>query len=272
MRSNHVKALLLIALSPVGATNAAEKTADDDLQDMSDPLAVFTQLGVGVTDKGLNLKIGQTYDTGNDSTAAMNVIELKGMMGETFGWSGNNVRDNSIDSFRWRNFGVNLENGRAYQFDVNYNVEANPLVAEESADISYSFIQALPALGPLNFYPLAGVGASVGNNAIDDASNPTDVDGGYSIMGTYGLVGMYAKAQITDKIWLNYNPMWLTTISGSDNYVDNYYGKDESHILTHEFIVSYQFTPRFNVRYFANWSENKRFMKGDHRIEFNYQI
>lgn len=274
MKKFNVNKLLLLSLLPVCAVNAAEKTAEDDLQDMSDPLAVFTQVGGGVTDKGLNLKIGQTYDTGNESTAGMNIIEVKGILGEQLGWSGNASRDDAIDSFRFRNFKVNLENGRASQLDLNYNVNGN-LVAEDNVDASYSFIQALPAYGPFQLYPLAGVGASIGKNAVDDIDDrgvATDIDEGYSMMGVYGLVGMYSKIQITDKIWLNYNPFWLTTIAGSDNYVDNYYGKDQSHILTHEFAASYQFTPRFNVRYFANWNENVRFMKGDHRIEFNYQI
>jgi hypothetical protein len=49
------------------------------VQDMSDPLAVYTQVGIGATNKGLNLKIGQAYDTGIATTAGMNVIEVKGI-------------------------------------------------------------------------------------------------------------------------------------------------------------------------------------------------
>lgn len=269
-------------------TDAAKPTAtkDDDVQDMSDPLAVFTQIGAGYTDKGINLKVSQSYDTGDETTAGMNLVELKGILGEAVGWrskDGSIQADDSIDSFRFRNFKVNVTNGRAAQLDMTYQVEGNPLVADQTADISYSLIQALPKMGPLNLYPLAGVGVSIGENAIEDDpdhyvdenGNPqTRVrrDSGYSIMGTYGLVGMYSKLAITDKFWLNYNPFWLSTISGSDQYKDNYYGLDQSHILTHEFAASYQFTPRFNVRYFANWTEETDFADGDHRIEFNYQI
>ena len=39
----------------------AETNSDEQLQDMSDPLAVYTQAGFGITDKGANIKIGQTY-------------------------------------------------------------------------------------------------------------------------------------------------------------------------------------------------------------------
>jgi D-serine dehydratase len=51
-----------------------------EVQDMSDPLAVYTQVGVGATNKGLNFKVGQAYDTGIATTAGMNVIEVKAYM------------------------------------------------------------------------------------------------------------------------------------------------------------------------------------------------
>lgn len=274
--------------APAPAQQEAQAAApqEKEIQDMSDPLAVFTQVGAGYTDKGINLKIGQTYDTGNPETAGMNIIELKGIMGEAVGWrskDGSIQADDSIDSFRFRNFSVLLPKGRGTQIDMNYQVEGNPLVADQTADISYSFIQALPEMGPLTLYPLLGAGVSIGENAIEDdperytdengvVQERQDRDSGYSIMGTYGVVGMYSKLAITDKFWLNYNPFWLSTISGSDTYKDNYYGLNNNNILTHEFAASYQITPRFNVRYFANWSEETDFADGDHRIEFNYQL
>ena len=109
----------------------------------------------------------------------------------------------------------------------------------------------------------------MGESALEDDGS---IDSGYSTMGVYGLIGMYSKVAITDQIWINYNPFWLSTIAGSDNYKDNYYGFDQSHILTHEFAVSYQINPRMNLRYFANWNENVDFFDGDQRIEFNYQL
>lgn len=78
--------------------------AQDEIQDMSNPLGIYTQIGTGITNKGLNFKMGKTYDTHNPETAAMNILEIKGIMGEELGWTGNNQRDNSIDSFRLRNF------------------------------------------------------------------------------------------------------------------------------------------------------------------------
>ena len=255
----------LLALMITASSHAAEQK---EVQDMSDPLAVYTQAGVGATNKGLNLKVGQAYDTGIATTAGMNVFEVKGIYGDALGWESDNKTTDSIDSFRFRNFSVDLTTMSATQIDANYNLNAN-LVADESMDVSYSYIKALKPMGRFTFYPLAGVGASLGENTLEDDGSR---DSGYSIMGAYGLVGMYAKITINDKIWLNYNPFWLTTIGGSDNYKDHYYGLNQSHILTHEFAASYQINPRMNLRYFANWNENVDFIDGDHRLEFNYQL
>ncbi len=253
------KKIALLTIAVFSAGSLAEEN-QEEYQDMSDPLAVYTQAGIGYTDKGLNLKVGQTYDTGSDTTMAMNVVELKGIAGETLGLRDNNepmysAVDNSIDSFRFRNFKVDLTNGRGTQIDVNYNVD------KETADASYSMLQALPKWGALQLYPLAGVGVTLAN----------DAERGYEIPGTFGVVGMYSKVELTEKVWLNYNPMWLTTLSGSDEYKNQYYA-GESNIFTHEFALSYQINPRANVRYFANWNDKVSFGDGDHRIEFNYQF
>lgn len=236
--------------------------AEEEVQDMSDPLAVFTQVGLGATDRGLNLKVGKTYDTGNDNTAAMNVFEVKGFMGEATGFNSNDdLLDNSIDFVRYRNFQVNLTNGRASQIDVNYDA------GNESGTSSYSFIQALPKMGRLNLYPLAGAGVAFGNNILEDGQKI----GGYTVPGTFAVAGVYSKLELTDKMWFNYNPMWTSTLSGSDQFTE--YGMEgDDNLLSHEISLSYQIDPRFNVRYFANWTENSSFEDGEHRIEFNYQL
>ncbi|MGR5168624.1 hypothetical protein ACPV5L_15620 [Vibrio astriarenae] len=234
----------------------------EEVQDMSDPLAVYTQVGAGYTDKGINIKIGQTFDTGEDTTMGMNIIELKGAMGDTLGWR--DEANDSIDSLRFRQFGVDLTNGRGSQVDISYDFN------NEAGAASYSFIQALPAFGPVQFFPLGGVGAAFGNGLPSDNPNETKVSG-YSVPGTFAVVGTYGKFVINDNIWLNYNPMWMTTLSGADWYKNGGMEGDSS-VLAHEFAASYQFTPRFNVRYFANWTENTKFNDGEHRVEFNYQL
>jgi hypothetical protein len=267
-----IRNALLVFASALTFTLPAS-AEDSEVQDMSDPLAVYTQVGAGATNYGINFKVGQAYDTGNPKTIAMNVLEFEGVLGEALGWSGGSQRDNRLDGIRFRNFGVNLENGRGAQVDVKYNLDSTPL-AEESGNVSYSLIQALPKMGAVSLYPLLGAGIDFGNNVldIDDSSGSPEVDEGYSIQGTFGLIGMYGKLAISDKIWLNYNPFYFSTLSGSKLYKDNAYGIDEGSILTHEFVASYQFTPRFNTRYFANWNENTDFSNGGHRIEANYQL
>lgn len=240
---------------------------EEQLADMSDPMAVFNQLGGGISDRGLNVKFGQTYDTGSDITMGMNIIEVKGIAGDALGWSNTVEPDDSIDSVRLRNFNVDVTNGRGQQIDVNYNVD------RESLDASYSLMQALPAIGSLNLYPFAGLGANIQNNAIDSYENgKVVIDSGYSIPGVFGLVGMYSKLTINEQIWLNYNPTFLTTVGGSDFYKNNAYGVNNSNIFMHEVIASYQVNPRLNVRYFANFNDDLSFEDGEHRIEFNYQF
>ncbi len=264
-----IAAVFAAALIGVPAiAQEGESPGEDEVQDMSDPLAVYTQVGAGTTNKGLNFKVGKSYDTGSPTTMAMNVLEIKGALGEALGWDSNAVRDNSVDSLRLRNFKVDLTNGRGGQLDVNYSLNEN-YYAEESGTISYALMQALPKFGPVNIYPLAGLGLAFGNNVLDDDGT---IDSGYSVPGTYGLVGMYGKWAITDKIWFNYNPFFLATLSGSDVYKDNAYGKGNDNVLTHEIALSYQFNPRFNVRYFANFTDEVDFGDGDHRLEFNYQL
>jgi hypothetical protein len=247
--------------------SSADDSADA-VQDMSDPLAVFTQVGMGVTDKGINIKLGKAYDTGSDTTIAMNVLEIKGGLGESLGWAGSSERDDSINSFRARNFELDVTNGRGAQIDINFQLDKSAL-ADEMGNISYSLLQGLPKMGRLNLYPLAGIGMAVGNNVLEDDGT---IDSGYSVMGTFVTVGMYSKFAVTDKIWINYNPIWNSTISGSDTYKDNAYGADEDTILLHEAALSYQLNPRLNVRLFANWTENVDISNGDHRLEVNYQL
>ncbi|WP_440874166.1 hypothetical protein [Thalassotalea sp. PLHSN55] len=255
------------------AENTPEIKAEQELVDMSDPMAVMTKVGVGITDRGFNLNMSRTLNTGSDTIKGMNVFEMKGLYGEDVGFSDAQTRDNSIDSFRWRQLTVDSTNGRGSQLDVNFNVDGTHL-AQETADISYSVMQALPKVGPVNLFPLAGVGASFGNNVTDgfDENGSPIVDQGFSGVGAYGLIGMYSKIAITDRVWVNYNPFYFQALGGSDLYKAHAYGVDADSMLLHEFAISYKISPRANIRYFANWSENVDFKDGQHRIEFNYQL
>ena len=261
----HVKpiVLLIATLHATPFVFAQEQDSEKSLQDMSDPLAVYTQAGVGITDKGFNIKVGQSYTPSTPGFMAMNVLEIKGIGGDLLGIRDNddalyNNVDDSIDYFRFRNFKADMKKGRGQQLDVNYNVDKNSL------DASYSFLQALPKLGIIQLYPLAGVGLTVADNYSGD-------NNGYEFPGTFFVAGMYSKIDITDKIWINYNPMYMHTLSGSSDYKDSYYAGDDN-ILVHEVAISYQISERANIRYFANWNKHVDFADADHRIEFNYQF
>lgn len=217
----------------------------EEVQDMSDPLAVYTQMGAGVTNKGLNLKLGRAYDTGNKDTMAMDVVELKGFAGESLGLDGND----SVNQLHYRHFGVNIQNGRGSQVDVNWDFNANIGTA------SYSLIQALPQMGPVNLYPLAGIGAVVQDGKEDS----------YQMPGTFGLAGIYSKVQINERVWLNYNPMYTSQLGGNTALKEvSMFG------WAHEAAANYQISPRQNIRLFWNWGET---INGtDFRIEYNHQL
>ncbi|GAL18710.1 hypothetical protein JCM19235_2133 [Vibrio maritimus] len=134
--------------------------ASEEVQDMSDPLAVYTQVGAGATNKGLNFKVGQVFDTGNEETMGMYIFELKGLGGDTLGWE--NGSNDSIDSIRLRKANVNVLEGRGMMLDAAYDFN------NEFGSLSYNVVQATPAFGPIQLYPLAGAGASFGNNVIGD--------------------------------------------------------------------------------------------------------
>ncbi|USD67247.1 hypothetical protein [Vibrio sp. SCSIO 43136] len=255
----------LVATTMTGATYAEEK---QELADMSDPMAVFTSVGAGYTDKGLNLKYTQAFDSGNPTQMALRAIEVKGIGGDAIGWSEDAT--DSVSELRFRDFRVDMANGRGGQVDLNWNIEA------QQGTASYSLMQALPKIGPVQFFPLAGVGFAVGEElSLEGSHGEAELRDRIDMHGTFYIAGMYAKLEITDKIWLNYNPMYMGTMSGSDAFKNSYFLGDDT-VLNHEFIASYQVNPRLNFRYFANWNNSDQksgsFDKGDHRIEFNYQL
>ena len=257
---------LIILVALINTSFAEEKKKD--VQDMSDPLAVYTQAGLGITDKGLNIKLGKSYDPNMKDTMAMNVIEIKGVLGEALGWAGSSKKNNSIDSYRLRNFKVNTKNGRGSQIDIACSMKPTAL-AHASCNGSYGVIQALPKVGIVTFYPLLGAGIEFGRNVVEDDGS---IDSGYSAYGVNSVVGMYSRIAVSKKFWLNYNPFWVSALSGSENYKKNAYGNSQDNLFLHEFAASFQMSPVMNLRYFANWNNKVDFMDGDQRIELNIQF
>jgi len=192
---NKYQLLILVSLFSFNSyaetekVTAAEVKTDTEVQDMSDPLAVYTQAGLGATNLGINVKIGRSYDPGKPNVMAMNVIEIKGLLGDTLGWDNLDREDNAIDSIRFRNFTVNTTTGRGTQIDFNYSFDQTN-IADNTGDLSYSLMQALPKIGIVNLYPLAGLGASFGKDTVESDGS---IDDGFSFNGTYALLGMYGN-------------------------------------------------------------------------------
>ena len=243
--------MLSTAMTSVALSGYAE-----DLQDMSDPTAVYTQLGAGITNEGLNIKFGNTYDTGNDDTMAMNLVEIKGFAADSLGLDGND----SVNAARFRNFTLDITNGRGAQIDANWNFNNN------TGNISYSFIQALPALGSVQFYPLAGVGLTITDSAEIRGQESEIGSVGYALPSSFAVIGTYSKVMLSDKLWLNYNPMYFSTLN------DNEFMSDHMDGLHHEIAASYQLNPRQNIRLFGNYAATEANDDWDWRIEFNHQI
>ncbi|MEZ8141462.1 hypothetical protein [Enterovibrio sp. FF113] len=254
--SSYSRTLVLVSLS-LASPSLLALEGDDALQDMSDPLAVYTQGGVGITDQGLNFKLGMAYDTGNPDTMAMNILELKGFAGDLLHLDGND----SFDALRYRHFSLDTTTGRGSQLDVNWDFES------DLGSASYSFMQALPAMGDLQLYPLAGAGLTVTDTAeIRGTENPVG-SVGYAIPSTYMVVGTYAKYTINENIWLNYNPMYINTLNS------NHYMSDLMDGWHHEVAASYQLNSRQNVRLFANYADSSGSSSSvDWRLEFNHQF
>ncbi len=267
MKKTTYQSLMAIPLAlAVSIVSFAEELKEQkEVQDMSDPLAVYTQVGAGYTDKGLNFKLGVSYDSGKPATMAMNILEMKGVWGDTLGTR--DYANDDIDSIRFRNFIVDTTNGQGSQVDVTYNFNSM------TGSASYSIIQALPKMGLFQFYPLGGVGLAVANDVNNNELwSDEDSPSGFSVPGAFAMLGFYGKMDVTDKIWLNYNPVWLKAFAGSEAYKDNAYGAGDQDVFTHETTVSYQISPVMTVRYFANWTTHLSFDDGDHRIEINYQL
>ena len=251
---NKNKSKLTLALASILSLSFTSVFADE-YQDMSDPMAVYSQAGLGFTNKGVNFKFGQAYDTRNDETMAMHVLEVKGFAADSLSLKG----DDSFDSLRYRHFNVNIESGLGSQLDLNWDFD------NKVGSTSYSFIQALPSIGPVQLYPLAGVGLSVADVHSHLIKPGADYEGsiGYTIPSSFAVIGSYSKIDVTDNIWLNYNPMYTTQLGGVE-LASDFYG------WQHEVAASYQIDSQSNIRAFWNFGE---VITGtDFRIEYNHQF
>ena len=258
----HKIVLPLITLLTFSTSLMAENNETEVLEDMSDPLAVYTRGGLGVTNRGLNIKMGLEYKSNDINKQNMHILEIKGFGGEAIGWDGAYERSNSVDSLRYRHVSLDKTDKRGTQIDITYDFHS------ESGVISYSLLQGLPKWWDFNLYPLAGLGVAYANNALQDDGR---TNSGFSVPGVLAVVGLYGRYMVTDNIWINYNPFWTVGLTGSDLFMDQGI-EGHSSVVTHEAALSYKLSQRSNIRYFGNWSQYTYFRDGVHRLEYNYQF
>jgi hypothetical protein len=220
-----------IALTFTGSVLATESA------DMSNPLAVFNVVGASYGTQGANLKVGIAYDTEDENTMAMHIVEIK---------------DNA-ENIRYRHFGVDTTTGRGLMVDVGWDTEL------KQGSAALQVMQALPKFGPFQLFPVIGGGMGIAEGIWNEPGYEEVV--GYTMPGGFLNAGMYAKMDITDKLWLNYNPMYTHGMSGLLT--------GES-AFNNEFIASYKTTENTTVRAFYNVASGKSFTDGDARVEFNY--
>lgn len=110
-QSHFVPKVLAAALSVALFSLSSYAAEQKEFEDMSDPLAVFSQAGIGYTDKGLNLKFAQAYDSKKENILALRALEIKGIYGGVLGWSDDASVDDSVDSLRYRTFEVDITTG-----------------------------------------------------------------------------------------------------------------------------------------------------------------
>ncbi|GIU29499.1 hypothetical protein L2719_15540 [Shewanella schlegeliana] len=237
---------------------------ENEIQDMSDPLAVYTQLGASYGTNGINFKLGKTLDTGSATDMSMFLFEVKGLYGEHMKHQGASAlapenANNGVSELRFRKFDVDMTTGRGISMDVIHNFNAN------SGTASVGMIQALPKVGVWQAFPI--IAAGVEYNDGSKRSDTNEASGLHSDF-VFASFTLYNKFLLTDTIWANYNPIYTQAIFGNEHYTENLKG---SNGLTHEFILSWQMTPTQNFRLWYNASQNQ-FADGDFRLEYNQQF
>lgn len=255
-------ALLGFLTVPLFSTAAFAK--EQEVQDMSDPLAVYTQVGGSYGTNGINFKLGKTLDTGSPTDMSMILFEVKSMLGEHTKDEGSSamnpdMANDGISELRFRKFDVDMTNGRGISMDVIHNFDSN------SGTASIGMIQALPKVGFWQAFPIIAAGVQYNDGSMHAADGEST---GLHSDFAFASFTLYNKFQLTDTIWANYNPVYTQAIFGDQLYTDNLRGSDG---LTHEFVLSWQMTPKQNFRLWYNTTQNN-FSDGDFRLEYNQQF
>ncbi|GAB7220368.1 hypothetical protein [Vibrio comitans] len=237
-----IAALILVSITSVSAFAA----------DATDTSSIAT--GIGFDNYGMSLKL--QYDTDSQQSQSKSIVDIKGIAGDSLGWSGSSQRDDSIDSVRARYFSTNHASNFGQYVDANYDVEIQTL--NVSGNVTYLYQQ-----GPFEVMPYAGAGLTIQNGAYGVA--------GYELPGSFVQVGVYAKLSIIEGLTFTYNPEFRSTLGGSDDYVDHHYTGDST-VFNNEVRLAYQITSQWDVQYHGEWNSHQDYADATRGVEVNYHF
>ncbi|MCG9627426.1 hypothetical protein L1D34_21570 [Vibrio mediterranei] len=228
-------------------------------------VAAETAAGIGLDNQGANLKL--QYEASSTSSLTKGIVELKGIAGDSLGWSGTEQRDNSIDSVRARLFSNSKTSGLGFYMDANYDVERES--ADLSANMSWHYqYQKLEVL------PYVGMGLTLVNGQLPLEEYGYPIDDhvtGYTLPGSYGQVGAYLSYHLLDNLTFTYNPEYRATLGGAASYVNAYYEGDSSQ-FHNEVRLSYAINKQWDVQYHSEWYAGDKSSDVVQGLEFNYHF
>ncbi|GEM81316.1 hypothetical protein [Vibrio superstes] len=221
--------------------------------------------GIGFDNYGASVKV--QIDDQTEAHQTKGILEVKGIAGDSLGWSGSNERDDSIDSVRARYFNTDKASNFGSYVDTEYDVEQEKL--DLSANITWRY-----QFNRLEILPYAGVGLTILNGEIPLEEHGIAADDhvtGYTLPGTYGQIGAYAKVNILDNLDFMYNPEWRSTLGGAAAYTNGYYNGDDTQ-FTNEIRLTYRITTNFDVQYHEEWDSEQDYSDATRGFEFNYKF
>ena len=221
--------------------------------------------GIGFDNYGASVKV--QFDDQTEANQTKSIIEVKGIAGDNLGWSGSSERDDSIDSVRARYFNTDKASNIGSYIDTEYDVEKEQL--DLSANITWKY-----QYNRIEVLPYAGVGLTIMNGELPLEENGYPIDDhvtGYTLPGTYGQIGAYAKVKILDNLDFMYNPEWRSTLGGAAVYTDHYYNGEDT-LFTNEIRLTYQITADLDVQYHEEWDSEQDYSDATRGFEFNYKF
>lgn len=236
------KKIVLLGIVISSLNLFAQDVEKEETADMSDPMAIYTMLGGSYGSEGADFKFMSTLESDNPTGGKAIVGEAKGGLkdGEFF------------SDYRLRLFEADFKTGRGSSLDLMYNTES------ESGSITKGIMQMVPVTEKFTLYPILGAGIAFNQHE----------HAGINVPGAFLNFTLYSKYQLTEKIWLNYNPSYNHGIYGADIFKDNLKGEEG---LNHEFIASYQINPVSNVRAYYNVNQ-ANLDEGVWKLEYNRQL